>query len=205
MTRTVAIQYLILCAIALTVALAALIAQRRHIALLQGPYWRWLLAPWKIATATISATALVVAAPYMGDRDWDAGVALLMSVLTFTTAPWAIAELWRRRSRRAVYIAACAWLLSSSWSFDVYWYVRRGFYPDNWFGNMIASSVLYVAAGVLWNLDATDHGRWKLAFTNTDWPPRHSPVPFRRLAAPAIAMMALVGGAVFLPFLIHRP
>jgi hypothetical protein len=198
MSKAMALEYTLARGVALCVAVWLLARARSEIAILQPRYWRWLLTPWKMATAAISCAALVLAAPFTGDPDWDAGVALLMSVLTFATAPWAIAELWRRRSWSRMFVALCTWQLSASWVFDGYWYARRGFYPDNWLGNLVASSMLYLAAGVLWNLDAAP---LRLAFLGNDWPPDGAPAPFRRVAAPAILLMALAGAAVFIPFL----
>src|SRR5437870_2893354 len=111
MTRTVANQYLTLCAFALGVAMA--IVMRRRVELLRPTYWRWLLRPWKLATAAIATAALVGSAPFMRDPNWTPGVALVMSMLTFATAPWAIGEVWRRRDKSTVFAAMCAWLLSS--------------------------------------------------------------------------------------------
>jgi hypothetical protein len=41
------------------------------------------LTPWKVATAALSSAALVFAAPFTGDPDWDTGVALLPLRLAF--------------------------------------------------------------------------------------------------------------------------
>src|SRR5438046_1526695 len=115
MTRTLANQYLVLCAFA--VGIAAAVMMRRRSALLQPAYWRWLLTPWKVATAAISTAALAGAAPYMRDPNWTPGIAIAMSLLTFATAPWVVGELWRRRDKSTVFAAACVWLFSSSWMF----------------------------------------------------------------------------------------
>jgi hypothetical protein len=200
MTRTIANQYLLLCAFAVGVAVAILARRRARIALLQPAYWRWLLTPWKLATAALSTAVLAGAAPYMRSPNWTPGIALAMSLATFATAPWAVGEIWRRRDKSAMFAAACAWLLSSSWLYDAWWYGKRGFYPDDWWESLIASSVLYFAAGVLWNLEAPP---MKLAFTDAQWPPLRPAAPFRRVAVPVAAIMAIVGIAVFVPFLLQ--
>jgi hypothetical protein len=95
-------------------------------------------------------------------------------------------------------------MLTSSSAFNLYWYARRGFFPENWAGNLLVSAALYVAAGILWNLEVGDGGRLQLAFTGAEWPPRASAAPFRRLAAPVLLLMAAFGGALFIPYLLHR-
>jgi hypothetical protein len=173
---------------------------RARVALFHRSYWRWLLEPWKVATFAVAALVLILAGPYTGDCDWDGPVSLLMSALTFATAPYTVGALWRRRSVVAVYVATCGMLLSASWSFDLYWFWRRGFYPDSWLGNLSASSALYLSAGLLWSLDWTPDDGWILAFRESVWPPLRAAPPFRRLALPVLTLMALVGAFVLLPF-----
>ncbi|MDB4969345.1 MAG: hypothetical protein JWN44_5034 [Myxococcales bacterium] len=201
MTRAHAHTYVALFSAAIAVAVVLAATDRRRIAILQRQYWQWLLVPWKLATVAISALVLVIAGPYSGDCDWDATVSILMSVLTFATAPWAVGELWRRRGAKAMYVALCAWLLSASWSFDLYWFARRGFYPDSWWGNLVASSMLYVAAGVLWNLDWTPEKGWHLGFLRREWLRWRTAAPFKRMAAPALAIMTIVGITLLVPLL----
>jgi hypothetical protein len=204
MTRTTAHVYVPLCVLALVGAISMSLRQRHRIGLFQPRYWRWLLARWKIGTFVVSLLVFVIAGPYTGDCDWDWAVSIIMGSLTFTTAPWAVGVLWRRAGWREQYLAGCCWLLSASWSFDFYWFARRGFYPDSWFGNLIASSMLYFTAGLFWNLDWTRRSGWDLAFRETEWPPRRQPPPFERLVVPVIAVMAIMGTALLLPFFAAR-
>jgi hypothetical protein len=56
-------------------------------------------------------------------------------------------------------MAACLWLFSASWSYDLYRFARDGQYPATWSENLLASSILYALAGLLWNLEwATERG-----------------------------------------------
>lgn len=54
-----------------------------------------LLVPWKILTFSVAAFGITIVAPYTHDPYWDYPVALIMSFLTFTTAPWSLAVLYR--------------------------------------------------------------------------------------------------------------
>jgi hypothetical protein len=204
MTRSTAHQYVALYVAIVFVVGVAAVRWRTRVVLFQPSYWRWLLAAWKLATFAVAMLVLVVAGPYTGDCDWDAPVSVVMSALTFATAPYAVGELWRRRSAIGVAVASCSWMLSTSWSFDLYWFARRGFYPDSWLGNLLASSMLYLAAGLMWNLDWTPENRWMLAFRESDWPPSRPAASFRRLALPVLATMTIIGACLLLPFFLAR-
>jgi hypothetical protein len=197
MTRMHFQLYTLLMALLTTVA----VRQRPRV-LFGGRYWRWLLAPWKLATFALAMTALAAFAPFSHTRNWDIGVAVLMSVLTFATAPWAVGELARRGPARLAALAA--WLWSASWSYDVYWFARRGFHPDDWLINLVASSCLYLCAGILWNLEHSPSRGLHLAFRAPDWPSPPSS-PFSRVALPVLALMVLGGAGVFLPYVLWRP
>ena len=89
---------------------------RDRLELFQRPYWHFLLVPWKVGSFAIAASAMVLIAPYTGDPTWDAVDASFMSVLAFTTAPWAVGTIYRwlfgRSTGGSAYIAACVWLFS---------------------------------------------------------------------------------------------
>jgi hypothetical protein len=52
-------------------------------------------------------------------------------------------------------VALCLWLFSASWSYDLYLLLRDGSYPVTWLANLFASSLLYLSAGLFWNLHWT--------------------------------------------------
>lgn len=120
-------------------------------------YWRYLGAPWKLVTFTVASAGITLIAPYTGDPTWDYVDALLMAVLTFVTAPWAVGIIFLALRRRAplkqVWVAVCVWMFSASWCYDIYLVWRDGAYPLTWLPNIGASSTLYAAAGLLWNLE----------------------------------------------------
>ncbi len=193
----------------LTASVVALVLVARSpstFAITRRAYWRFLLAPWRVATGAIATAFLVLAAPYAGDPTWDAWVGLLMGVPTFITAPWSVGALWRvARGRLPIsqaWVAACAWMLSASWGYDLYNLLRHGAYPASWAANLAASSVLYAAAGLCWNLTFVDGVGVTFAFLRDDWPAvAESHRGTARLAAYVAVFVALVA-ALLLPFVI---
>ncbi len=61
-------------------------------------------------------------------------------------------------------------LFSSSWYYDGYLLLRDGSYTSRWWSNLLLSPIIYTAAGLLWNLEAS--GRWgfRFSFVRPDWP-----------------------------------
>lgn len=161
-------------------------------------YARLLGVRWKLATFVLTLTAFVALAPLSGVPTWDPVNATFMSVLAFTTAPWSVATVyrWWRGKRRLIhaYTAVVVGLFSASWSYDFYLLMRDGDYPTTWLANLVASSILYVCAGLMWNLDWTDERGVHFGFTREDWPNVRSP-RFRRLG-PWIAAIALLAALV---------
>lgn len=137
-------------------------------------YCRFLTEPWKLITFLISGLAVTLAGPYTNDPTWDHVDGGFMSILTFLTAPWAVARFyqWSKRQLRFMEVlpALGLMLFSTSWSYDLYLYCRDGFYPPTWLSNLIVSTVIYLCAGLMWNL------RWQpgvggtLAFQDPRWP-----------------------------------
>ena len=177
--------------------------ERRAYALLSAAYARYLAAPWKLATFGVATAFLVLAAPWAGDPTWDAFDALFMSVLTYTTAPWSVGALFlvarRRLPARQGYVAACMWLFSASFSYDLYIWLRMGFYPSSWAANLVASSVLYAAAGLMWNLAWIEGRGLQFGFMVEGWPALDASRRIGRVLAFAAVFMLLVAG-MMLPF-----
>jgi hypothetical protein len=165
-------------------------------------YWHFLQEPWKLATFAAGAMLITLVAPYTGDPTWDYIDGLFMSVFCFTTAPWVVATLFfslhRRVNLSEAYVALCAWLFSASWSYDIYLVWRDGKYPETWFANLFASSVIYLAAGLFWNLEWKPGRGVIFSFMRADWPRRSAESSFFRLlvyalifAIPAIAAVLM--------------
>lgn len=203
MSESVAKLYLLGAALACLVAVWLVAGEKRRYALLRREYWRFLAAPWKLASFGVALLFFVVAAPYTGDPTWDRVDAAFMSVLAFATAPWSIGVVYRALRRqlpaRQLYVALCLWLFSASFSYDAYIWATMGFHPPSWFGNLVASSVLYVSAGLMWNLVFVPGRGVVFGFMLHDWP---RPVPSgatSRVLAFALVFVLLVG-AMMLPF-----
>jgi hypothetical protein len=184
------------------VAAVLYIRRRDGMAPSHPAYWRFLAKPWKLTTFAVAATALAAVAPYTGDPTWDYVDVAFMSVLAFATAPWVVAALYRgtraRRPGAEMFVALCVGLFSASWSYDFYLLLRDGYYPVTWFANLLASSVLYLCGGLLWNLDWTPERGPGFAFTAERWPPGDSAATFRRVLGPALLLMGLVSGMILL-------
>jgi hypothetical protein len=198
--------YVVGWSLACAAALVLVARERSAFAFAQAEYWRFLAAPWKLATVAAPTAFFVLVAPYTGDPTWDRADALEMCVATYVTAPWALGTLVRvarrRAPRRQAFVAACAWLFAASWSYDGYLLWRDGRYPPTWWSNLIVSSFLYAAAGVLWNL-AYEPGRGvRLAFLSETWPVRPQPGGTARVLAFGTLAMALVA-ALMSPFVIE--
>ncbi len=153
---------------------------RRSFAFHRREYLRFLFVPWKLATFLIALVGMVAIAPYSGDPTWDHFDAFFMSVLTFASAPWAVGVIYRSLKRkmthqfkmpwRQTFVAACLWMFSVSWFYDLYILIRDGQYPAEWLANLFASSTLYIPAGLLWNLIWVEGKGVSFAFTEEDWP-----------------------------------
>lgn len=150
-----------------------LIKNPSEFTLTSTPYLKFLLRPWKIVTFIVATLGIILIAPYTGDPTWDYIDAALMSILTFVTAPWSIGTLYRGIKFKVVnkseILAVCLWMFSASWSYDLYLLLRDGYYPYTWFSNIIASSILYVCAGLFWNLDWRMNRGVTFSFLEKNW------------------------------------
>lgn len=182
------------------VAVVLVVRTPSRFMLLQRNYWLLLLEPWKLATALVATAGFMVMAPYTGDPTWDYVDAFFMSALTYATAPWCVAVLYRvfRRweSWQSLYVALCCWFFTASWSYDLYIWIRDGYYPLTWASNIVASSFLYLMAGLLWNLEWQADCGTQFAFRSAAWP---TPAPQRSwriiwIAVPIIVLVAILMG-----------
>jgi hypothetical protein len=195
--------YIAAWASACVLALGLFIRNPAAFAIGRREYWHFLGEPWKLATFAAGAALITLAAPYTGDHTWDYVDGFFMSVFCFTTAPWAVAALYLRLRRQVgcseAYVATTAWLFSASWSYDIYLVWRDGEYPSTWFANLFASSVIYLAAGLFWNLE-WQRGRGVIfSFMRAGWPSRPAESHFFRLLgyAAIFAMPAIAAVLVF--------
>ncbi|MEZ4405348.1 MAG: hypothetical protein R3A52_02475 [Polyangiales bacterium] len=174
MPREAALVYTALWVTACAVAFALVARRPAEYAILSPAYRRLLLRPWRVVTGLVATLFFVVGARWAGDPTWDAWVGLMMSALTWLTAPWAVGALVRaakaKLPRRQLYVAACAWMLSASWGYDLYNFATTGVYPLSWAANMAASSVIYLCAGLFWSLVDRPGTGVTFGFLHDEWP-----------------------------------
>ncbi|MBI4846139.1 MAG: hypothetical protein HY810_06690 [Candidatus Omnitrophica bacterium] len=137
-------------------------------------YWLFLFKPWKVIVFIFAGSVLTLIGPYTGDYTWDYYDTSLMAILTFITAPWAVGIVYRFWDGKVLikqaFVAFCVWMVSASWAYDLYMYFRQGQYPLTWLSNIVLSSVLYLCAGLVWNLDYSREKGVFLSFTDDNWP-----------------------------------
>lgn len=197
--------YVIAYVVACVAASILIFLERESMVLLQPRYRKYLASPWKLLTFAIAALSMIVMAPYTGDVTWDYVDAAFMSILTFLTAPWAVGTLYLAIRGRAkgshVYIAVCVWMFSVSWAYDVYILLKHGYYPPTWLPNIVLSSILYFAAGLMWNLQRRPGRGVVFGFMEPDWPNPDLELGFRQIIWFALPIMILVT-LLIAPFLI---
>lgn len=173
-----------------------LVRDWKSYALSRREYWRFLTAPWRLATFVIAATGMILLAPHSGDPTWDYFDACFMSVFTYATAPWSIGTIFHvargKMKPSQGFVAICVWMFSASWSYDLYLLLRDGDYPITWFSNIFASSVLYASAGLFWNLDWFEGRGVTFAFMEKDWPYTPSNKAVSKIVPYMLPFMVLV-------------
>jgi len=174
--------------------------ERNRLSLFSTDYGRFLRLPWRLTTFIIAAVGMTVVAPYTGDPTWDYIDAPMMSILTYLTAPWVVGTLYECLAGRAlwvhVYIGIVLWMTSASWCYDLYILFKHGMYPVTWAWNIAASSVLYLCAGLMWNLDSRAGHGVVFAFREPGWPQAVGGGGFARVAGFALPFMLIVGVGV---------
>ncbi|MDW9481814.1 hypothetical protein GOB57_24505 [Sinorhizobium meliloti] len=163
-------------------------------------YIGFLAVPWKVAVLVPAALFVAFAGRFAFDDTWDVETGGGMSALTYLTAPWAVGTVYLvatgQRPARHAFIALVACLFSASWFYDAWLLYRDGYYSPMWLPNLLLSPFIYVAGGILWNLEVDDEGRPIFGFFRKDWPaPPKCRQVGRRLAIiclPPILLVATV-------------
>jgi len=199
------IVYLIGWSAACAVALVVTALRWRSFAISRRAYLIGMTRPWKLATFALAFAGIVLVAPRSGDPTWDHWDAAFMAILVYTTAPWTLGVLvrWRKRSPAEVYAAACTWLFSASFSYDLYIFLRDHHYPRTWWSNLIVSSGLYGLGGAMWSLRGQRGARVPtFAFRRDDWPASLADGDTRSLL-PYIALFMIAVVGILSPFLME--
>ncbi len=194
--------YIACWASACVVALALFLRAPARFRIAQRAYWHFLSEPWKLATFLLSGSLVTFIAPYTGDPTWDRIDGFFMSVFCFATAPWVVAVVYEAARRKAtwieLYVALIVAMFSASWSYDIYLVWRDGDYPITWAPNIVASGVIYLSAGLFWNLE------WKagrgviFSFMRDGWPSRPAVSAPWRFAVPALIFALPVIAAILM-------
>jgi hypothetical protein len=186
-------------------AVVLYIKDRNAYSISRQNYWRFLFIRWKVITFLIASTGMTVIAPYTGDPTWDYFDAAFMSVLTFLTAPWSVGTIYKMVKKelplKQGFVAACLWMFSASWSYDLYILIRDGAYPMTWFANIFASSALYFMAGLLWNLEYRPKRGVIFSFMEADWPTPMPDSDFSKVFWFALPMIVMVAALILVFFL----
>jgi hypothetical protein len=164
-------------------------------------YLSFLCVPWKLCLFVPAFLFVTFAGRYTNDETWDVVTGSGMALLTFLTAPWSIGSIYQvligRRPLRYLVVAMVLLLFSSSWFYDAYLLWRDGVYTSRWAGNLMLSPFIYVAAGLLWNLEAKDSGGFRegwefgFSFARADWPSRPVDTRFAPLILPSIPFIVI--------------
>jgi hypothetical protein len=182
-----------------------MVRERKALVLFRSAYLKFMVSTWKLLTFAVAALSMIAMAPYTGDPTWDYVDASFMSILTFLTAPWAVGTLYLALKGRArlihVFIAVCVWMFSVSWAYDVYILLKHGYYPPTWLPNIVLSSILYFAAGLMWNLQRKEGRGVVFGFMEPDWPNPACELGFRQIIWFALPIMILVTFMI-VPFLL---
>lgn len=176
------VKYIAICAAFSIVAVLILLWDRKRFASEWREYWRFLAVPWKLWLFVPAFLFVTLAGRFTNDETWDVVTGSGMALLTFLTAPWVVGVIYQvivgRRPLRYLIVAFALLLFSSSWFYDGYLLWRDGVYTGRWAGNLMLSPWIYVAAGLLWNLEAQpksgfhDDSGFQLSFVREDWPRR---------------------------------
>jgi hypothetical protein len=185
------------------VAVLILVWDRKRLFLEWREYLRFLSVPWKLCLFVLAFVFVTFAGRFTNDETWDFGTGSGMALLTFLTAPWVVGLIYQvfvgRRPLRYLIVALALLLFSSSWFYDAYLLWRDGVYTPRWAGNLMLSPFIYVAAGMLWNLEAKDsgnfreHSGFRLSFVRADWPKRPVDTRFGPLVMVSIPFIVIAG------------
>lgn len=167
---------------------------RKEVELFSKAYWEFLSERWKLVTFLLSGGFITGAGPFTSDPTWDHVNGGLMSLFTFLTSPWSLGaayKIFQKKRPKILFIPVLtAWLLSVVWSYDIYLFIRDGFFPEASLENFYLSGLLYLSAGLFWNLEEDQKGKISLSFLHSDWPKkRHS--RFKKLFWIALPLMLL--------------
>ena len=106
--------------------------------------------PWKLGSLAIGLALLIAGAYYFKQPDWDAGISLIMGILTYITAPWALRTV-KALKWKLFPLAILAYWVSVDGSYMFYnAYMGHPVSVELRWANFLASSLLYLLCGCIW-------------------------------------------------------
>jgi len=176
------------------VLLALNLSIKYKISLYSKLYYKYITQKWKVVSFLGGTCFMTLPAKYSGDITWTYIDALIMSILTYITAPWAVGVVYRCIKNgigfKYLYIALCFALFSFSWVYDIYIYTTLGFYPPTWSSNILLSMPIYVLAGMVWNLSYTETSGIFFGFMKENW--LHNKSDFKDIYGYAVILSSVI-------------
>jgi hypothetical protein len=106
-----------------------------------------LLRPWKLMTFGIGMAWLLYGATHYDIPDWDVGISIIMGMLTYVTAPWAVRILIARRYKYYPLALFFYWLTVDG----SYWLYHTAMGNQMFrVANFYASTPFYFLCGFIW-------------------------------------------------------
>jgi len=183
------------------IAVVILVWDRKRVVPELREYLRFLSVPWKLFLFVPALLFVTFAGRFTNDETWDVVTGSGMAILTFLTAPWVVGLIYQvlrsRRPLRYLIVALALLLFSSSWFYDGYLLWRDGVYTRRWAGNLMLSPFIYMAAGLLWNLEAKESQdfregwNFRFSFVRENWPSRPEDTRFGPLILASIPFILI--------------
>lgn len=165
--------YISLCLLFLFIGIYFSIKKIHDLEIFTKKYYIFLFKPWKFITFLIAFISFNIIAPFSGDLTWDFYTSSMMSIFTYLSAPWSVGIFYKfiknKTSIKIFFIAIVMLFFSASWCYDWYLVIKYGTYPDTWFSNIYLSSIVYIAAGIYWNIEYREKKLITIAFLYDDW------------------------------------
>lgn len=105
--------------------------------------------PWKLASLGIGLGLLLIGADYYQAPDWDYSVSVIMAMLAYLTAPWAVRVLMLRRWKWLP-LALFWYYITVDGGYWLYWHTVNPGALEMREANFLASSCLYWLCGFIW-------------------------------------------------------
>jgi len=152
-----------------------LIKERKNIILFRKDYVLYILKFWKLVIFLIALILLCLIANLWLDPSWDIPMTIIMSMLTYYTAPYSIWIIYRyikfkNISFKEFYLSLILLFFSSAWIYDAYATIfLLWFYPEMAFSNLLLSPFFYIFAWMIWNLDYSKNDWLIFTYTKENW------------------------------------